>query len=36
MRPGFYHSGGLAKTFMLPNRAMSVIKRGATVSAWSG
>jgi hypothetical protein len=36
MKPGFHHSGGLAGTFMLPNRAMSLIKRGATVSAWPG
>jgi hypothetical protein len=36
VEPGFHRSGGLARTFMLPNRAMGLIKRGATVSAWSG
>ena len=36
MRPGFHLGGGLARTFMPPTQAMSLIKRGATVPARSG
>jgi hypothetical protein len=29
-------SGGLAELFMLPNRAVGLIKRGASVPPWPG